>query len=102
MEENLHQVRDNLFTIIDIRMDFLASIEYNKIMEKVRNKMSALTEDFMEGLYYDREEYINQISYEEGKNQTKIEIAKNLLNKKMNLSDISEITGLTKEEIEKL
>jgi len=134
MEENLHQVRDNLFTIIDISMDFLASIEYNKIMEeepdslerllyifvcdkkdkldtvyvgdeimeKVRNKMSALTEDFMEGLYYDREEYINQISYEEGKKERNIEIAKNMLKENIDTDMIEKVTGLTQEEIEKL
>ncbi len=83
-------------------------------MEKVRKKMSALTENFMEGLYYDREEYINQISYEEGKEEGKnigiqegknarnIEIAKNMLKKKINIKDISEITGLKENEIKKI
>ncbi len=134
MEETLHRVRDNFFTIIDISIDFLANIDYNKIrneepdslerllyifvcdnqdkldsvyvgdeiMEKVRKKMSVLTEDFMEGLYYDREEYINQISYEEGKNQSKIEIAKNMLKENISIDIIAKVTGLTKEEITKL
>ena len=43
---------------------------------------------------------------EEGKNagikETKLEIAKNMLKKKMSIEDISEITGLTKEDIQKL
>ena len=39
---------------------------------------------------------------EKGKRQSKIEIAKKLLNKKMSIEEIEEITGLTKEEIEKL
>jgi len=138
MEETLHQIRDNFFTIIDISMDFLANIDYNKIikeapdslerllyifvcdnkdkldsvyvgdeiMEKVRNKLSALTENFMEGLYYDREEYINQVSYEEGKTagieENKIKIAQNLLKENISIDIISKTTGLTIEEIKKL
>ena len=43
---------------------------------------------------------------EEDKNagikETKLEIAKNMLKKKMSIEDISEITGLTKEDIQKL
>ena len=43
---------------------------------------------------------------EEGKNagikETKLEIAKNMLKKKMSIEDISEITDLTKEDIQKL
>ena len=38
----------------------------------------------------------------EGKRENQIEIAKIMLKKKMELEDISEITGLTIEEIEKL
>ncbi len=75
-------------------------------MEKVRNKMSVLTENFMEGLYYDREEYINQISYEEGKEkgtiQTKQEIAKNMLKEKISVDTIVKVTGLSKEEIKNM
>ena len=43
---------------------------------------------------------------EEGKNagikETKLEIAKNMLKKKMSIEDISEITGLTKADIKNL
>ena len=39
---------------------------------------------------------------DEGWRETQIEIAKTMLKKKMELEDISEITGLTIEEIEKL
>ena len=38
----------------------------------------------------------------EGISQSKIEIAKNLLKKGMDISDISDVTGLSKEEIQKL
>ena len=39
---------------------------------------------------------------EQGKKENKIEIAKKLLSMKMPLEQIAEITGLKKEEIEKL
>ena len=43
---------------------------------------------------------------EEGKNagikETKLEIAKNMLKKKMSIEDISEVTGLTKADIKNL
>ncbi|MCI9084461.1 MAG: hypothetical protein HFH46_02440 [Bacilli bacterium] len=38
----------------------------------------------------------------EGFKQKEIEIAKNMLNKKMDIETISDITGLTKEKIETL
>ena len=49
--------------------------------------------------------YINmgkKEGFKEGKKQTYLEIAKNLLKLKMPISQISEITKLPKEEIEKL
>ena len=39
---------------------------------------------------------------EQGENNKSIEIAKNMLNKNMNINIISEVTGLSKEEIENL
>lgn len=47
--------------------------------------------------YKSREDGINQ-----GKKETKIEIAKKMKNKNMQMEDIIELTGLTKEQIEKL
>lgn len=38
----------------------------------------------------------------EGIKEKTVEIAKNMLKKKMNIKDISEITGLTEEEINSL
>lgn len=54
-----------------------------------------------EGLREGRERGMKE-GLEEGKKQEKIEIAKNMLKKSMQIKDISEITGLTKQEIEKL
>jgi len=70
----------------------------NEIMEKVREKISALTEDFLDDLYYDKEEIINEYSFLEGKK----EVAKNLLNLNMDINDISKATGLSIEEIKEI
>ena len=43
-----------------------------------------------------------QQGLQEGIQKEKIDIAKKLLSKHMSISDIAEITGLSKEEIEKL
>ena len=43
-----------------------------------------------------------QQGIQQGIENNKIEIAKNMLNKNMKINVISEITGLTKEEIEKI
>jgi len=43
-----------------------------------------------------------KIGIEQGSKQEKIEIAKNMLKENMDIDIISEITSLTKEEIEKL
>ena len=59
--------------------------------------------------YYDYEESHKQdleASYdtglEQGSKQKELEIARAMLNKKMNIETISEITGLSIEEIEKI
>ena len=60
-------------------------------------------------MYYDLEEkhkHEKQSSYElgiqEGSKQNSIEIAKKMLNKNKEISEIMEFTGLNKEEIENL
>lgn len=45
---------------------------------------------------------VEEYGYEKGKKEEKIEIAKKLLKKSYLIEEIIEITGLTKEEIEKL
>ncbi len=58
--------------------------------------------------YYDKEEAIQQdlddmweTGYDEGIKNEKIEIAKNLI-KKLDIKEVSEITGLSIDEIKKL
>jgi len=133
MESEIHEVRYDYLSIIDINVDFLSNMNYNeikedkesleyllyilvndnnkeldrlylnnKIMENVREKLSVLSEDFMEGLYYDREELLNEASFEEGQVEKTKEIAKNLLKLNMSIKDIITATNLSKEEIESL
>jgi predicted transposase/invertase (TIGR01784 family) len=58
------------------------------------------------GEAYDKEEAIYddgiKKGMEQGMKNEKIEIARKMLNEKMDISMISKITGLTKEEIDKI
>jgi predicted transposase/invertase (TIGR01784 family) len=58
------------------------------------------------GEAYDKEEAIYddgiKKGIEQGMEQRNIEIARKMLEKKMNISDIIELTSLTKEEIDKI
>ena len=75
-------------------------------MDKVRDKLSALTDDFAEDLYYDKDEYDREINYERGFNagskRRNIEIAKSMLEENIPLETIIKITNLTEKEILKL
>lgn len=78
----------------------------DNIMAEVEKKLSALTEDFYNELYYDREELLESYSYEKGISDgvkiEKVEIAKNLLSMNVSDEDIMKATGLSQEEVEKL
>jgi len=131
MEETIHKKRNDFISIIDINVDFLNNIDYNKIMEeeeyslermlyifvcdnerlldklyleneimeKVREKISALTEDFLDDLYYDKEEIINEYSFLEGEKKAKKDIALSMIKEKLPIETISKITGLSIEEV---
>lgn len=77
----------------------------DKIMEKFEKKVNDLNEDVLFTEFMDAEtearllkNTLNAIAKEEKATQ----IAKNMLNKNMDLKLIVELTGLTKEEIESL
>jgi predicted transposase/invertase (TIGR01784 family) len=59
-----------------------------------------LTKSFEEGLEKGREE--KEVAIEKTKKIKKIEMAKSMVLKRINVNTISEITKLSKEEIEKL
>jgi len=82
-------------------------------MEGVANKITSLSmDDYIKGYYIkeEQDEWMRNVDIadarktglKEGINQTKIETAKKMKLKNIDISDIVDITGLTKEEIEKL
>ena len=85
----------------------------DKIMKEVYKKLEELSEDKDLTLLYDEKEreeetrkeeleYAKELGYTSGINKGIEKTAKNMLNKNMDISIISEITGLSKEEIQKL
>jgi len=72
------------------------------IMEKVVEKLIDLTEDLEDSLYYNREELRNETLYGMGSDETRLDIAKNLLKLNITDNDIMTATGLSKEELENL
>ena len=85
----------------------------NPTLKKAREEMTYLTGDeAVKRLAFLREKwemdrvsdinYAKKIGREEGERKKQKEIAKKLLEKRMNIEDIIEITDLTKEEIEEL
>ena len=90
-----------------------SSMEENeKIKEAYRLKEQFTLDDETEEFLYkyeiwkmDQKELIKEAreeGEEKGKNNAKLEIAKSMLKKNMEIDTISEITGLTKEEIESI
>ena len=81
----------------------------NDMLEEVFNNMEELNmnEVFL-GMYDEEEENKKMMNsmklegLEEGIGQRNIEIAKNMINKNIDINIISEVTGLTIEEIENL
>ena len=53
-------------------------------------------------LYYNYDEYMNEVSYEQGEVDEQKRIIKNMLNKKYPKKEIMELTNLTKEELERV
>ena len=109
-----------LLTMTNMR-DFEACLEeisMNKdIKEDIKDTVCGFSEEEEMLLYYDKEKNDEAIrrgdislarkegikqGIIEGVNRRNIEIARNMLNKNLDIDMISEVTGLTKEEIEKL
>ena len=74
----------------------------DKLMEEVRKEADRIVKDLDLLLYYDKDKMDQEYAYEtgkgHGKKEEKLEIAKKMLGKS-EISYISEITGLTEEEI---
>ena len=71
--------------------DLVEVLDYEKMRDN--REIAAKQEGFSDG-------FSDGVSY--GENEEKNNIAKNMLNKKIDIELISEVTGLAKEEIEKL
>ena len=95
------------------REELLEVSKGDKSMSEVYKKLDDLSKDKYYALLYDEEEkkaYENKCiledaiedSYSSGLNHGVLNIAKNLLKKNMSIEDISDVTGLTIDEINNL
>ncbi len=79
-------------------------------MEEYLNESEKVITDINFGESYDKELALKDLGRQEGeeigilrgKEETQLEIAKNMLDKKMNINLIAELTGLDIETIQKL
>ena len=75
-------------------------------MEEYLNESEKVITDINFGESYDKELALKDLGRQEGeakvKEEKQLEIAKNMLNKKMNINLIAELTGLDIETIQKL
>ena len=111
IEENEDSLERTLYVFMCDNDNLLDELYFgNEIMEKVREKLSALTDDVLDGLYYDLDEFHEMQAYdlgmekdmEKGINIRNKEIVKNLLKLNISLEDIKAATGLTEDEINTL
>ena len=138
IEKKHHIVRDNMLRVIDINLDFLSNIDYNKIkkgneynlekllyffvcndkklldniyngnglMRDISKIFNIDIEDLDKQLYYDYDEYMKEVSYEQGeidgilKNQK--EIIKNMLENNFDKETMLKATKLDEEKLNKI
>ena len=86
-------------TIVNDDPEFQKYMSEEEDKKKIQN--SLLSEAKEEGISQGYTSGIND-GISKGKNKKSIEIAKNMLKKNMSIEDISDITGLSIEEINKL
>ena len=103
-EEYINKVNenipDNLLQLIkNIVFLFLKKIDASK---KEREEIEGLINERRFSNMFETLEYNIQKEREQYKLETQIEIAKNMLSNNLSITMISECTGLSKEEIEKL
>ena len=84
-------------------------MEENKELKEAKEKLDKITEDarmqqlawWREKAIYEENTMLNS-SYKKGRKEEKLENARKMKEKNIPIETIVEITGLTKEEIEKL
>ena len=96
--EDIRKAKEELDKISqDEHERWLAEMREKAIMDEIALRKTGYNEGRAEGLRDGRKEGIV-----EGIKEGKVEIAKILLEKNMSVDEIVEITGLSKEEIEKI
>ena len=108
--KNEDEIKNNQYMImLDLDKKELKSMPKDKIVDKYITNVTIVNDDPEFQKYMSEEEDKKKIqnsllseAKEEGISQEKISIAKNMLNKNMSIDDISDITGLSIEEINKL
>ena len=80
-------------------LDKLKGLGDEKVMNEYLKEAEEVSFEDGFGEAYDKEWALKDEGKTEGKRDRTIEIAKNMLNKKMDKSLISELTNLTEEEI---
>ena len=134
IEKKHHIVRDNMLRVIDINLDFLSNIDYNKIkkgneynlekllyffvcndkklldniyngnglMRDISKIFNIDIEDLDKQLYYDYDEYMKEVSYEQGEIDNRKKIIKNMLENNLDKDLMLKITNLKEEELNKI
>ena len=120
--KNEDEIKKNQYMImLDLDKKELENMQKDKIVDKYITKVTIVNDDPEFQKYMSEEEdkrkiqnsllseaketgYTSGINdgISKGENKKSIEIAKNMLNKNMSIEDISDITGLSIEEINKL
>ena len=108
--KNEDEIKKNQYMImLDLDKKELKNMPKDKIVDKYITNVTIVNDDPEFQKYMSEEEDKKKIqnsllseAKEEGISQEKVSIAKNMLNKNMSIEDISDITGLSIEEINKL
>ena len=91
--------------MIDMTYEELLKVKGDKLMEKLKDEATKLNndDDFVKFMSDEDEERLLKNSYiQEGIEQQTIELTKNMLKKNIDINQISEITGLSTDEITKI
>lgn len=99
--------RELALMILDNKKELKEVSEGDDVMDKVNEKICKLSDDEMlQGIYVKEEmdSWMKRLDLkyakEEGKKEANMETARKLLKKGMEIKDITDITGITKEQIE--
>ena len=94
-EKSLSEREKYILALVDMDLDKLKGLGDEKVMNEYLKEAEKVSFEDGFGEAYDKEWALK----DEGKRDRTIEIAKNMLKKKMDKSLISELTNLTEEEI---